>query len=438
MGVEELAGSLGREELLEIVVAAADRHADVERAVRLVAARESGSLDVLRAEVDRGLRSRRFLAYREGLEWARAARPMVAELEAAARESPSAELVELLQRAIGHVVKTIMHADDSSGLIGDLARDLLDAHAVAADAGVADPAKLAAWMVRFRFKDQDFFEPDPVRYREALGERGVAAYRNAVAEYDGSDTFAARYARERLAILDGDLDRIVELLGGDLAGAHQFRAVADAMVEVGREDLALTWSLRGIAETSGWQVDRLYDLACEIYARRGEPLEVLRMRRAQHERTASCSTYARLREAAESVDAWSLERDAAREALREHDRRGLVQALLQDGDDQLAWDTATTIVRDDVGSDLWLRLAESREEHDPGEALAVYERLADEALVTANRRAYAAAVRILKKAKSAATAAGIPEAFSANLSRLRETHRRRPALIAMLDKAGLR
>lgn len=71
--------------------------------------------------------------------------------------------------------------------------------------------KLAAWMVRFRFEDQDFFEPDPVRYGKALGERGVAAYRNAVAEY-GSDSFAARYARERLAVLDGDVDRIVELV----------------------------------------------------------------------------------------------------------------------------------------------------------------------------------------------------------------------------------
>lgn len=164
------------------------------------------------------------------------------------------------------------------------------------------------------------------------------------------------------------------------------------MVELGREDLALTWSLRGIAETSGWQVERLYDLACEIHARRGEPLEVLQLRRAQHERMASSYTYARLRQAAESVDAWPLERDAAREALRQRDRRGLVEALLRDGEAQLAWDTATTIARDDVGADLWLRLAESREERNPVEALAVYERLADEALVTADRRAYAAAV----------------------------------------------
>jgi len=95
--------------------------------------------------------------------------------------------VELLQRAVAHVVKVIQHADDSDGLIGDLARDLLAMHARACDAGVADPIKLAQWMVTFRFADQDFFEADPVRYASALGEGGLAAYRQAVAQYTVGD-----------------------------------------------------------------------------------------------------------------------------------------------------------------------------------------------------------------------------------------------------------
>ena len=78
-----------------------------------------------------------------------------------------------LQRAIGHVVKVIEHADDSDGTIGDLARELLELHATACDSGAADPVRLAAWMVRFWFVDQDLFEVDPVRYQKALGEEGV-------------------------------------------------------------------------------------------------------------------------------------------------------------------------------------------------------------------------------------------------------------------------
>ncbi len=106
------------------------------------------------------------------IAWARAARPIVAELDAVAAASPSRELVELLQRAVAHVVKVMMRADDSSGLIGDLARHLLDIHAAACDTAVADPGKLAAWTIQFRFGDQDFFEVDPVRYGDALGDRG--------------------------------------------------------------------------------------------------------------------------------------------------------------------------------------------------------------------------------------------------------------------------
>jgi len=135
--LSELVASLSTQQLREIVSAAVDHHDDVARAVRLVAARATGNLGQLRTEVDGGLRTRRFLGYRESMEWARAARPIVVELEAAVSAAPSGALVELLQRAVGHVVKVIQHADDSAGLIGDLARELLALHARACDSGVA-------------------------------------------------------------------------------------------------------------------------------------------------------------------------------------------------------------------------------------------------------------------------------------------------------------
>jgi len=139
-----LVRDLSPEVLREIVASAADWHDDIERHVRLSAAREAGDFAELRAEVDRGLRTRRFLGYRESSEWARAARPVVEELRSAAASSPSKDLVVLVKSGIGHVVKVIMHADDSNGTIGDLARDLLDVHVLVCEAGVADLLKLAA------------------------------------------------------------------------------------------------------------------------------------------------------------------------------------------------------------------------------------------------------------------------------------------------------
>lgn len=124
----------------------------------------------MRAAIDSGLCTRRFLGYYESREWAIQAGPVVAAVRSAVATSPSADLVLLIERALGRVVKVILQADDSDGMIGDLARELLDLHARACDAGGADPVKLARWMVRFCFDDQDFFEVDPVRYAFALGE----------------------------------------------------------------------------------------------------------------------------------------------------------------------------------------------------------------------------------------------------------------------------
>ncbi|MGH3025250.1 MAG: hypothetical protein ACRDLR_02240, partial [Gaiellaceae bacterium] len=203
----------------------------------------------------------------------------------------------------------------------------------------------------------------------------------------------------------------------------------------GRDDEVIDWARQGIMKTSGWQTDQLYDLACEAYLRQEQPVEVLALRRAQHERTPASSTYRRLREAAESIDAWPLERDGARRALRERNRAGLIDALLSDGDDELAWQAATGTPDPELDENAWLKLAEARQRTHPTDALPIYWRLLDTSLQTADRRAYASAIRLLKRARDIASAAGQTPQFDARVLALREQHRRRPALIAMLDKA---
>ena len=416
---------------------AAGRDGETARAVRLAAAGPSERLAVLAAEVDSGLRTRRHLGYWESSEWAGEAQPVVAALAEVVEAGPSRELVELLQRAVGHVVKVILRADDSNGMIGDLARDLLELHAQACQPGVADPVKLAKWMVRFCFVDQDFFELDVVRYAPGLGDNGIAAYRKEVAARSaGSDRFAARYAAERLAVLDRDVDALVEMLGGDLTGSYQYQRVAEAMVELDLPDDALRWAIDGIERTSGWQVAKLYDLAAELLADRGDVAGVFELRRSQHERMPSSTTYGFLRAAAEATGEWAVLRTGAREVLGARDPGGLVDVLLDDGEPDAAWVLATAEPAWEVGEHRWKRLAEARAASHPADAMAVWFRLVDEVLVTADKRAYQAAVRYLKAAKKAAAAAEAMVEFQVRVAGLRETHRRRPSLIARLDKAG--
>ena len=120
------------------------------------------------------------------------ARPgtVVDEITAAAQNTPSRELVEL---AINRVVRLILHADDSSGMIGDLAPQPLDAHEQICDAGLT---------ALRRSVDDRPARPDP--------------------------GFAVRYTQERMAVLDGDIDKIVALLGGVLTAPHRFIRVAES------------------------------------------------------------------------------------------------------------------------------------------------------------------------------------------------------------------
>jgi len=171
--------------------------------------------------------------------------------------------------------------------------------------------------------------------------------------------------------------------------------------------------------------------------RGGAPIEALALRRQQHERTPSASTYSTLHRAAEALDAWGLERDAARRALRERDRGSYVDALLQEGDADTAWVVATEDPTWDPGGDRRARLAEAREATHPDEALSLYMLVAGEELLQTGRRAYARAIAMLKRARRAAGAAEQDRWFSEQLVNLRERHRRRPALIQMLDKAKL-
>jgi hypothetical protein len=410
--LDALIATLDADDLRAIVSKAAEYHEEVARAVRLAANRGSEDLRQLRAEIDRGLRTGRFLGYYESRGWAHEVQPIVEEIRGAVRSSPSAELVVLIERAIGRVVKVILHADDSDGLIGDVARDLLDLHAEACDLGVADSTKLARWMVKFRFDDQDFFEPDPVRYAKALGEIGLAAFRREVQQRRkvGADSFAVKYAEERLAVLDGDTETIVRLLGGDLTAPYQFIRIAEAMEELGRDDDVLAWALRGIAETNGWQVAQLYDLAAGVHSRRSRDGEVLLLRKEQHQRMASSFTYGLLRSAAESCGTWVDECLDARSVLTKRDLGALVDVLLADGELDEAWQVAVDNPGWEPGEQRSMRLAEAREPSVPGDAFGIYLRLADLEL---------------------------QDKFTEHVATLRDRHRRRPTFISLLDKARL-
>jgi hypothetical protein len=405
-----------------------------------MAKRTGPDMTQLRAEVDASLRTQHSLDYWESSDWASGATPVVVAIGELLAVSPSAELLKLIERAIDHVVKVIGGADDSNGEIGGLIASLLELHVQACDAGVADPSELARWLVRFTLEDQDIFILDPKRYVDALGQAGLVVYRQEIARRRRGETqpYALRYVDERLAVLDGDVEKIIQLLGGNLTSPYQFIQVTEAMVDLGRDDDALAWAQRGIVQTDGWQVAQLYELAAAAHLRRGAPEEVLKLRWEEHRRMTSSTTYTLLREAAEATSVWDSERSSARSVLEAQDLGGLVDVLLADREPEEAWRVANDHPDWDPGERRLKQLAKSRESSNPADAMVAYFKLADRELETTGRTAYTQAAALLRQGRRAADAAGLRGEFSEHVTALRAKFRKRPALIEILDRSALR
>lgn len=98
-------------------------------------------------------------------------------LEAAIPTTDPVEIYTVTHKSLASAIKVIVRADDSSGIIGDACRRLLDLHPKAAAAAGTPVSKLIDWMMKFQFDDDevDHFELDPVAYAPALGEVGLVS-----------------------------------------------------------------------------------------------------------------------------------------------------------------------------------------------------------------------------------------------------------------------
>jgi len=368
---------LPRAELLDLL-----RHAvgQVDGLFDLLAREYLSSSDdvaALRAEVDHSLAPRRrFYEYREANAYAHEAEGLVQVIEDLA-ERPTPELVRVVERAIELTVRTILRSDGSSGYQGDQVRRLLDAHARAAAALPAslDPAgrrRLATWLHTFRFSGkQDVFEVDVDAYAAALGDDGVAHYRGLVERSAdaGSDKFAVRHARTRLAILDRDAEAIVRVVGGDLTAQHQAIAVVEALDDAGLGRLAVQHAAHGLALPRTHRHQVLVDRLAADAVERGDLTEAVSLRRDHFRIDPGGLTFAALRSAAADAGAWAAERTPAEGRLAEHRPDAHVAMLLGEDRNDEAWAFAMAQPQAATAAAAWERLCGRRAVTAPADTL---------------------------------------------------------------------
>jgi hypothetical protein len=368
---------------------------------------------------------------------------------AAATDDP-VDVYAVTHRALASAIKVIARADDSSGIIGDACRRLLDLHPTAAAAAQIPPARLVDWMMTFQFDgDVDFFHLDPVAYAPALGEKGMATYRAKLDELRTSlgpepavdqrwssphahAWFTLGWNAQRLAVLDHDIDAIILTHARDRKVAAWLQDTAEAFEEIGEIDLAIDWAKQATDFDRGHQSLKASGYWCQLLAEH-RPEDLLEARVSTFCRWPSSSTAAHLHK--DAGTAWPRYRDEVIDTLAASPRDAVLFALLTLKDVQFAWHLAHSLTLE--SNDVWERLTKDYEKVDPLAVLPILTKLVEDELTEAGAQHYRNAARRLKKMRQLTAGSDKAAEVDDLIAELRETHRRRPRLQQEFDRARL-
>lgn len=372
-------------------------------------------------------------------------------LEAAIPTTGPAEIYAVTHKALASSLKVIARADDSSGIIGDACRRLLELHPQAAAAAKTPVGKLIDWMVKFQFDDDevDYFELDPVAYAPALGEVGMAAYRKRLAEVKANlgprpseddrwtlghahEWFTLDWNAQRLAVLDHDIEAIVRTHVKDRRVAAWLEDTAEAFEEIGEIDLAIDWAKQATDFDRGHQARKAADYWCGLLEEH-RPAEALEARLVVFRKWPSSTSAARLYKTAGR--SWPDFRDEVVTTLAASPTDAVLFALFTLKEPEFAWNLAHSLALD--SDHTWSELVKAYEKVDPLAVLPIHQRLVENELVEAGAQHYRLAARRLAKMRKLADGNDQAAAVDELIADLRETHRRRPRLQQEFDRAGL-
>ncbi|MBF4162758.1 DUF6880 family protein [Nocardioides acrostichi] len=372
-------------------------------------------------------------------------------LEAAIPRTEPAEVYSVTHKALASSLKVIARADDSSGIIGDACRRLLELHPRAAAAAKTPVAKLIDWMMKFQFDDDevDYFELDPVAYAPALGDTGMKAYRKRLAEVEASlgprpseddrwtsghshEWFTLDWNAQRLAVLDHDIDAIIRTHAKDRKVAAWLEDTAEAFEEIGEIDHAIDWAKQATDFDRGHQSLKAADYWCGLLEAH-RPAEALSARLSVFRKWPSSTSAARLHKAAGK--SWPAYRDEVVATLAASPRDAVLFALLTLKEPEFAWNLAHSLALD--SDHTWSELVKAYEKVDPIATLPIHQRLVENELVEAGAQHYRLAARKLAKMRKLSAGSDKAPDVNALIADLRELHRRRPRLQQEFDRAGL-
>ena len=449
-GLDAWLEGLSREELLDLLREQLSRDRDLRcRLEARAAAARAGGVDLteVRAKIARLLDVRRhaqygYVEYHDASAFAAQAAEVVTTIRSMTAAGRSAMAVPLARDAITMLGDVYEQVDDSSGVIGEVAAGIEEAHREACEVAGADPLETATWLAGHLLGPRSSVPDIEVEdYRDVLGEPGRARLRDLVVEAwrRNPSGWAEKYVMEQITRDEGDLDALVALLASDLAphgGTHL--TIAGELDAAGRDADALAWAERGLRDSAGsaWVDDRLVDWVAGRYERSGRFSDAVAVRRDRLRGSPTLGAYQKLRATARDAGCWESERAAALERLDAAPPTpvdALVEALIDDGDLDAAWRAAPGR----AGEQQWLALADLVRGERPGDALEVYRRAVEALTGVTGDRSYREMASLLLRARGCHEQLGTGAEFTAYLTALRADQRRKRNLMRILDQHGL-
>lgn len=444
------------------------------------------AIDQARLSLEKAIRIRRFVEYREAPSYAGgvdSALDMVEKLLQAGHASP---VIELCEAALRRLADACGNIDDSDGQMTELMERVGRLHLRACEAARPDPVQLAGRLFRGELLAQyNEFYGSAETYAHILGPEGLAAYRKLAeaewakvpvrtAEESGESRYSgARYSEGQnvdsissimmsLARQSGEVEQVVAILERDLSSSYNYLRIAQAYREAGNADKALAWAERGVAAFPEKTDGRLRLFLAEEYQRRDRQQEAIRMVWLDFQDHPSLNSYVRLEQFARKDDDWDEWRDRALRFIR-RDLDSKAEAKTEaktgprTGPRTLARPGKPPIQHfahiwrdrkrdhsllveiflyegniDDAWREaqsggcsehLWLRLAEARATAKPEDAIPVFLRLAEAGIANPAGHRYDDAVTLLERAAQLHHALGRGAEFQRHLEALRAKHK---------------
>jgi hypothetical protein len=452
--VAQLVAAMDETEIRSLLVSLAEQDDGVRRTVELRAVARTGDVSVLAAELDemvkKALSFRGFVDYRRSFEVARSAEQLLDELETYLDTGSADVLQPALLRAVTRLRKVVEQADDSSGLLGNACQRAGELYARACCEGRPDGKKLARWLVKFRDSSPGWPIMTLDDFVGAFDEQALATYRREVAKVDAAYGSHDQWKRSEvdrmlieLADHDGDVDRAVELLSG---GEHtQYGAIVERLRAAGRDDDVVEWIDRAVAggQVSGHGGGNDYWLdpvaVARTYLSLGRASDGVGVLRAEFVRRPELKTFRQLLDYAEETGdpeaerSWALAK--ARELATQPFGSGavLIEIALAEGDLETAWSAAR-----ELGAGYrWKELADASRDYAPLDAAGLWRADVEKDLRYPDSQRYPDIARRLAIMRDLYTRGDAEADFATYMAELRETYKRRPALMSALDHRGL-